>query len=359
MFESGDDMTVDRTRAGIIGVGSYVPELVVPNEIISAGVGARPGWIEERTGVLERRHAAPHEATSDLAAAAAFAALDSAGLTPLDVDVIVAATSTPDHQIPGVACLVQQQIGASLAAAFDVDSVCTGFMYALEVARSILVANPTYNHILVVGADTYSRILDPADRRTFPLFGDGAGAVVLGCVTEDAELDPVVLGSDGNLAHYVQIPAGGSRRPLTARGLATGEQYFKMLGREVRELVEDTFPKLVDRVCGRRGLRPHDIDHLICHQANVRLISACAQYAGFRPDQLVVTGDLFGNTAAASIPLGLDTAVRDGRVRAGDVCLFIGFGGGMSWAGTTARMPEFVSSSMSRAVHRDLVGQPS
>lgn len=327
------------TEVGIIGTGSYLPVRVVGNAEVAASAGVPDGWVEERTGIRERRWAAAGQATSDLAIAAATSALAAAGLVGADIDMIVTATSTPDEPLPGVACRVQAAVGAHDAAAFDVDAVCTGFLYALETGRALLVANPAVRRVLVIGADIYSRIIDPADRRTFPLFGDGAGAVVLGRVPAGAGVAPVVLGSDGRLAHYVRVPAGGSRLPLTPDRLAGGQQYFKMLGRDVRLLVEQMFPKLVGELCARGGVAPAEIDHVVCHQANVKLIRYCAGQVGITDDQLVITGDRFGNTAAASLPIGLDAVARSATARPGDTCLLLSFGGGMSWGGTLLRLP--------------------
>jgi 3-oxoacyl-[acyl-carrier-protein] synthase-3 len=303
----------------------------VSNEEIADTLDVDGNWIEQRTGIHERRFAHDGEATSDLAHHAARAALRMAGKSAAQVDCVIVATSTPDEPIPGVACRVQARLGATHAAAFDIDAVCSGFLYALEVGASLLAADRRRNTVLVIGADTYSRILDRSDKRTYPLFGDGAGAVVLGRVPAGEGLIDSELRSDGRLAHYVRVPAGGSRSPISVEQVNNGNHYFTMNGRLVRELVETIFPKMVDDTLAHSGLSVGDIDHLICHQANVRLVEACAAKAGFTEDQVVITGRRFANTAAASIPVAIDQANRQGRLHGGDTVLLLTFGGGMSW----------------------------
>ncbi|GAA4539573.1 3-oxoacyl-ACP synthase III family protein [Amycolatopsis samaneae] len=333
---------------GILGTGSHVPAQTIRNEDVARTLDIDAEWISARTGVDERRFAREDEATSDLATQAARAALGNAGVTADQVDCVIVATSTPDEPLPGVACRVQSRINAPGAAAFDVNAVCSGFLYALEIGRSMLRSDRRRKHVLVIGADTYSKILDPTDRRTYPIFGDGAGAVLLGQVAAGEGVLGTELNSDGDLAHYVRVPAGGSRLPISAEQISNGNHYFKMHGRLVRELVEDIFPKMVDDAVAESGLSVPEIDHLICHQANVRLVEECAVKAGFTPEQLVLTGRMLANTAAASIPIALDRANRAGRLAPGDTVLLLTFGGGMSWGRSMLRW----SAACAPAKHR-------
>ncbi|RCV49941.1 3-oxoacyl-ACP synthase III family protein, partial [Marinitenerispora sediminis] len=219
-------------------------------------------------------------------------------------------------------------VGARNAAAFDVNAACAGFLVGLELGRSLLASDPRRRYVLVAGSDTYSRYLNPADRRTYPLFGDGAGAVVLGRVPAGQGISGVEIRTDGSMRDYA---VGGPRITVTAEEMAAGEHYLTMAGRDIAHLVRTEFPNLVRAAVREHGITVADIDHLVCHQANPRLIRECAEQAGFTSDQVVLTGDRFGNTAAASLPVGLDTAARDGRIRPGDTVLLITFGAGMTW----------------------------
>jgi 3-oxoacyl-[acyl-carrier-protein] synthase-3 len=249
------------------------------------------------------------------------------------VDLVVVATSTGDQPIPATACLVQAQIGAVEAAAFDIDAVCTGFVYGLVVANGMLVQNPRLRTALVIGADTYSRILDYSDRRTSVLFGDGAGAVVLGKASHGTGLLASVMGSDGTRAEYVCIPAGGSRKPASARTLEAGEHFFMMQGRNVRELADRVFPAVVSDVLSAAGLKLSDVDLIVPHQANGVMLEDLAETLQLAPRQMHLTVDAYGNTGAASVPVTLDDAVQAGRISRGDVVVLVAFGGGMTWGG--------------------------
>jgi 3-oxoacyl-[acyl-carrier-protein] synthase-3 len=323
-------MNVDNTAYGIIGTGSYLPPVVVSNEQVAARAGVTAEWIARKTGITERRHALPQQAASDLAAEAGRAALADAGIRAEQLGCVVVATSTPDHPQPATANLVQDLLGADAAAAFDLNAVCSGFVYAAEVARSMLAAGPGAPYALVIGVDVYSRILDHEDRRTAVLFGDGAGAVVLGPAPAGTGLAPALLRGHGDRNALIRVPAGGSRMPASARTLAGGEHFFKMDGRGVREFVHEYLPKLIaDALAGAR-LRPEQIDHFVPHQANGAMLADVLPATGLRPDSVRMTVGRYGNTGAASIPITLDAAHRDGLIRPGDRVLMAGFGGGMN-----------------------------
>ncbi|HEY0535565.1 MAG TPA: ketoacyl-ACP synthase III [Actinoplanes sp.] len=314
---------------GILATGSYLPDTEVGNAEVAAPAGVDAGWISERTGIRTRRHATPEQATSDLAIAAARQALRAAAVPPEEVQLIIVATSTPDYPQPSTASLVQYALGATRAAAFDINAVCSGFVVALTAAQRFL-AQSTGGRALVIGADVYSRILDRADRRTSVLFGDGAGAVVLGDVPSERGMVADQLASFGEYADLIRIPGGGSRTPLTAEALAAGLQHFTMQGRAVREFVETYLPPAVAGFLRDAGLSPADIDHLVPHQANGRMLDNLLVPLGLPRAVLHRTVERYGNTGAASIPITLDHANRSGRLHPGDVVLLVGFGGGMA-----------------------------
>jgi 3-oxoacyl-(acyl-carrier-protein) synthase III len=314
---------------GFLGTGSYVPERVVTNDDVAELVpDATPEWILRKTGIATRRWAAPEEATSDLAAAAAVRALERAGLHADQVDYLIVSTSTGDHPQPPTACLVQNLIAAHGAACFDVNAVCAGFVYGLELARSLVAAKPG-THALVIGADVYSRILDFGDRRTSVLLGDGAGAVVVGEVADGGILD-VDLSSYGESQDLIKVVAGGSRVPTTARTVADGGHYFTMQGRGVRDFVMDNLPPLLDKLVTTNGLTLSDVDCFVPHQANGVLLRELAVRCGLEDAHTHLVVDRLGNLGSASVPVALDDAVRSGEIGAGDLVLLAGFGGGMS-----------------------------
>ncbi|MGQ7294851.1 3-oxoacyl-ACP synthase III family protein [Quadrisphaera sp. KR29] len=325
--------TLTAGAVGIIGTGSYLPPVVVPNAPVAAAAGVDADWIERKTLIRERRHALPGQATSDLAVEAARRALEDAGVLAADLAVVVVSTSTPDSPQPPTASLVQQALGADGAAAFDVNAVCSGFVYALEVARSLLVAAGDGRPALVVGADVYSRILDPSDRRTAVLFGDGAGAVVLGAVPAGQELGRAVLHGVGSRSELISVPAGGSRRPASAQTLAAGEHWFRMDGRGVREFVEEHVPGLVGEVLAGAGWEPSSVDHVVPHQGNGVMLAALAGSLGLPRARMHTTVEELGNTGSASVPVTLDAARRSGALRPGERVLLLAFGGGMNLAG--------------------------
>ncbi|MGE7391082.1 3-oxoacyl-ACP synthase III family protein [Streptomyces sp. NPDC004126] len=326
---------VGRPEVGILGTGSCLPGKIVPSRELEAGVQVPDGWIEQRIGVRERRFVQEGETGLDLAVGAARRALDAAGVDADEVDAIILATSTADLPIPGIGPRLQGLIGAPNALAFDVNAACAGFLVGCELGRGLLAGTPGMRHVLVVATDTYSRATDPSDRRTHPLFGDGAGAVLLGRVPEGQGICGTGLYTDGRLSHYV---TGGPGLPAPAA--APDTHFLKMSGREVADLVRSEFPRLVNEALKEEEMELGDIDHLVCHQANPNLLQECASAMGFAAEQLVLTGDRIGNTGAASIPLGLDIAWRDGRIKPGDTVLMISFGAGMTWGRTTMRWPD-------------------
>lgn len=322
----------------IIGTGSSLPERIVPNRDLADGLGIAHEWIFDKTGICERRVAHPDEATSDFAIRASRRALCNAGIGGEDLDLIIVGTSTPDHPQPATACLVQNALGATRAAAFDVNAVCSSFVYGFEAARSLLDAETGAAHALVIGADVYSRQLDYQDRRTCVLFGDGAGAVVLG--RSDKPGYGVLaskLISDGTLHELVMVPGGGSRIPLTAEALASGAGYFKMRGRDVRAYVERIFPEMLYSLVEKAGCTLDDIDLVIPHQANGVMLRDCARKLALPDEKLYFTCREYGNTGAASIPITLDDAVLKQRLPAGGLIALIGFGGGMTAGGLLLR----------------------
>ncbi len=330
------------TGVRIAGTGSFVPPAIVTNEDL-ATLGCDSDWIVRRTGIRERRHAGPDTATSDLCLPAARAALRSAGVDAADVDLILVATITPDHFTPSTGCHIQRALGCR-AAAMDIGAACAGFMYAL-VTGSQFVANRTAKNVLVIGADLMSRTIDPEDKKTFPLFGDAAGAVLLQpCGEDDGENDGVPLaggeivyqlGSEGCGGEMLCIPGGGTRAPLTDDRLAAGMQYLRMDGRNVFKWAVRVVDDSIKDVLAQTALTPQDLRCVILHQANQRIIDSAVSDLDLTPEQLFVNLDRYGNTSGASVPLALDEAIRGGRIDRGDVVLLCGFGAGLAW-GTAA-----------------------
>ncbi|MFF2188868.1 3-oxoacyl-ACP synthase III family protein [Streptomyces sp. NPDC058155] len=312
----------------VLGTGAYVPERIVSNDEVGAPAGVDDDWITRKTAIRQRRWAAGHQATSDLATAAGRAALKSAGISPEQLTVIAVATSTPDQPQPPTAAYVQHHLGAAGTAAFDVNAVCSGTVFALSSVAGTLVHRGGY--ALVIGADIYSRILDPADRRTVVLFGDGAGAMVLGPTGRGPVVRRVALHTFGGLTDLIGVPAGGSRRPLDEAGLNAGLQYFAMEGREVRRFVEDQLPQLTKGFLHEAGVEAADISHFVPHQANGMMLDSVFEKLHLPRATMHRTVERYGNTGAASIPITMDAAVRAGSFRPGELVLLAGFGGGMA-----------------------------
>ena len=320
-------------RSVVQGCGSYLPERVVTNEELSRTVETTDEWIQQRTGIRQRHIAAEGEFTSHLALKASQRALDHAGLTGSDLDLIVLATATPDETFPATATRVQAELGMRGGAAFDVQAVCAGFVYAVSVADS-LIKNGLASTALVIGAETFSRILDWEDRGTCVLFGDGAGAIVLkgeqGTGTSaDRGILANALHSDGRQHDILYVDGG----PSTTR--TTG--FLRMEGKEVFKHAVVNMAAVVGEVLHKAGLEPKDIDWLVPHQANKRIIDGTGRKLGLPPERVVVTVDRHANTSAASIPLALDVAVKDGRIKKGDLLLMEGIGGGLAWGASLVR----------------------
>jgi 3-oxoacyl-[acyl-carrier-protein] synthase-3 len=319
-----------RRSVQILGWGKALPERVLTNDDLSHMVDTSDGWIRERTGILERRIAGDEETTASLAIEAARHALETAALDPMDLDLIMVATITPEYLFPATACLVQDALGASRAAAFDLNAGCTGFIYALALAAEGIQAG-AYEHILVIGAETLSRFLDWEDRRTCVLFGDGAGAVLLGASGAPGGVLTTLLGADGSGAELLILPAGGSRRPATPETTANGLHYLQMDGRKIFRFATRIIPRATREVLHGVGLSLEDLDLLIPHQANQRIIEASAQRLGLSTERIFTNLAHYGNTSSASIPIALCEAVEAGRVQAGDHLVLVGFGAGLTW----------------------------
>ncbi|MBB5040339.1 beta-ketoacyl-ACP synthase III [Prosthecobacter dejongeii] len=326
--------------SSIIGTGSYMPEKILTNDDLSKFVDTSDEWITSRTGIRARRIAADDQATSDLASEAARRAMAAANVQPEDINLIVVATVTPDMFFPSTACFVQKKIGASNAVCFDISAACSGFLYALQVARHFInTGNRTT--ALVIGAEKLSSLINWQDRNTCVLFGDGAGAVVIRRAEEGEDAPgrvlSTVMGSDGNLTDLLKVPGGASACPITPENVASRPNTIHMEGRE-------TFKHAVTRMCQASeqaleiaGLKKEDIAMVIPHQANARIITAIADRLGVPPEKTFMNLDQYGNTSAATIPVALDEAHRQGKIKRGDIILLVAFGGGFTWASSVIR----------------------
>lgn len=314
------------TYSRIAGTGSYLPERVLSNHDLEKMVDTSDEWIRGRTGIVKRHIAAPGETTCDLAEQAALRAMEAAGVSPEDIDLIVVATTTADQIFPSTACLLQQRLDIHGCAAFDVQAVCTGFVYAMGVADNFIRAGNA-KRALVVGAETLSRIIDWTDRTTCVLFGDGAGAVVLEASDQPGVIS-THLHADGAYESLLRVPAGISKGYELVQ---EGGAYMEMRGAEVFKMAVTTLGRIVDETLATNQLEKSDVDWLIPHQANIRIIKATAKKLHMSMDRVVVTVGEHGNTSAASVPLALDVAVRDGRIARGETLLMEAFGGGFTW----------------------------
>jgi len=313
----------------ITGLGSHVPERVVTNDDLSTMMDTSDEWIVERTGIRERRIAAPEEALSDLALPAAREALDDAGLKGSDLDLIIVATVTPDMAFPATAAIMADDLGADKAGAYDLSAGCTGFMYAVAQAYGML-AGGLAQRALVVGGDVLSKILDWSDRGTAVLFGDGAGAVVMERVGEAGFLG-FELGADGSGGPQLFLPAGGSRTPATEESVAERLHFVQMNGREVFKFATRVLVSSAEAVLAECGRTVDEVDVYVPHQANVRIIDYATQKLGIPEDRVVIDVDRYGNTSSGSIPLALADAKADGRLVAGQLVLMTGMGAGLTW----------------------------
>ncbi|MEV3854056.1 beta-ketoacyl-ACP synthase III [Streptomyces sp. NPDC050095] len=342
---SPSSSTTERTTgvcpaAVLSGLGAWLPPQVIGNQdlVDTHGLDTTDEWIRQRTGILRRHRAAPGVSTSDLAVEAGRRALRSAGSGK--VDAVVLATTTPDHPCPATAPAVATRLGLTGVAAFDIAAVCSGFLYALQGAAG-LIATGVADRVLVIGADTYSTILDPDDRTTMPLFGDGAGAAVLraGSPTEHGALGPAVLGSDGTGSEYIRIPAGGARQRSRGRPPGPGEEYFRMQGQAVFRTAVDAMAAAAGEAMRRAGWEPSDVSWLAAHQANARILGAVARELPIDSSRCLSNIADVGNTAAASIPILLTQAARRQDLKAGDKVVLTAFGGGLTWGAVTVTWP--------------------
>ncbi len=316
-------------QAGILGWGYCLPSKVLTNHDLEKMVETSDEWIRTRTGIEERRIAAASEATSDLASVAAEMALTRAGLAPTDIDLIIVATVTPDMAFPATACLVQANIGATRAAAFDLSAACSGFIYGLALAKS-MIETGAIRHCLLIGAETLSRITDYEDRNTCVLFGDGAGALVIG-PSEKHLLLAIEVGADGTGGQVLQQPAGGSRHPATAETVAARQHFIRMDGQEVFKFAVSKVPEATLSLLHRAGLTPADIAWFVPHQANKRIIDSVAKKLGLAAEQVVINLQRYGNVSNGSIPIAFAEAAESGTFLPGQRILLAGFGGGLTW----------------------------
>lgn len=315
---------------GIIGTGKYVPERVLTNQELEQMVDTNDEWIVTRTGIRERRVAASEQASSDLAYEASLQALENAGITAEQIDLIVVATVTPDMAFPSTACILQEKLGAKKAAAFDLSAACTGFIYGLANAANF-IATGTYKYALVIGAECLSRITDYTDRNTCILFGDGAGAVVLGTVPEGRGFKSFELGADGTGGQLLKVPGGGSRYPATPQSLEGKQHFIFMAGSEVFKFAVRVMGSAAEEALRKAGMDKSEVDLLVPHQANIRIIQSALNRLNLGEDKCMINLDKYGNVSAASIPIALAEAVESGRVKEGNRLVLVGFGGGLTW----------------------------
>jgi 3-oxoacyl-[acyl-carrier-protein] synthase-3 len=323
-------------RAAITGWGHHVPDSVVTNRMVEARVQTSDDWVRARTGIAERRIAAPGETTASMCTLAARRALARAGLAAEDLDLVVCATTTPDHLLPATGCLVQEQLGAARAGAFDLNAACSGFLYGLVVGAQFIHAD-RYARVLVVGGETLSRFVNWEDRGTCVLFGDGAAALVLEATEQDCGLLSSVLGSRGDREHLLAIEAGGSARPATADTMAGGGHRITMRGAEVFKLAVRGMTQAAREAVAQAGLSAGELPKVTPHQANVRILRAVQESLGLPWEKVFVNLDRFGNTAAASVPLALCEFLESEPPRPGDDLLLVAFGGGLTWAAAVVR----------------------
>jgi len=314
----------------IVGTGSFVPNKVLTNKDLEEMVDTDDEWIVSRTGIKERRIVSGETAASDLALKAAERALEAAGVGPLEIDLIVVATITPDMSFPSTACLVQDKIGAKKAAAFDISAACSGFIYGLSVVDKFIKSG-TYETVLLIGTETLSKITDWTDRNTCILLGDGAGAVVVKSTEEKKGILSFYLGADGSAGDLLKLPAGGSRKPATHETVDNGLHYIKMKGNELFKVAVRVLVRAAKEALSRCNLSSEEVNLLIPHQANIRIIQAMAGKAGIPLSKVYINVDKYGNTSSASIAIALDEAVREGRIKPGDIIVLDAFGGGLTW----------------------------
>ena len=321
----------------VAGTGSYVPERILSNEELSTMVDTSDEWIVTRTGIRERRIAADDEFTSHLASKAALKALEQAGMQAADIELIIVATITPDTPTPATACYVQQQIGAARAVAFDISAACSGFLYAMKIAKR-LISDGAFQNALIIGAEKLSTVTNWDDRSTCVLFGDGAGAAVLRrAEAGEGAIVATEMGTDGNLTHLLEIPGGGSAKPITAENVNQHLHTLSMQGREVFKIAVTRMKEAAEKVIERAGWSADDIACVIPHQANLRIIDAIADRLAVPNERVFVNLDKYGNTSAAAVAIALDEANRTGAFKRGDHIVLVAFGAGLTWAAAAIR----------------------
>lgn len=318
-------------KSKILGTGSEIAERQITNHDLERLVDTNDEWIRTRTGIENRYFADENTCTSHLASRASLKAIEAAGLKAEDIDMIIVATITPDMALPATACLVQEQIGATKASAFDLEAACSGFLYAMAVADQF-IATGFYEHVLVIGAETLSRILDMEDRNTCVLFGDGAGAVVMGPSKDDKGILSFELGADGSGGKFLHMPAGGSKIPASKESVENRLHYVKMEGSDVFKFAVRAMESSSIAAINKAGLKIEDVDYMVPHQANIRIIQSAAKKLNLPMAQVKVNLNQYGNMSAASIPVALDEAVRENNIKSGDNVVMVGFGGGLTWA---------------------------
>jgi 3-oxoacyl-[acyl-carrier-protein] synthase-3 len=323
-------------RIGIVGIGSDAPEGLLTNADLEKMVDTTDQWIVERTGIRTRHISDKNTTTSTLASRASLKALEDAGVKPSEVDLIVVGTATPDMLFPSTACLVQRDIGASNAAAFDLAAACTGFIYGVNVAAG-MIRNGTHDTALVIGAETLTKIVDFEDRATCVLFGDGAGAAVLRRVDNGSGIEATRIMSDGTLADMLKLPGGGSLHPTTHETVDEGLHFIKMSGNNVFKSAVKSMSEIVARGLEDAGFTADDVDLFVPHQANARIIEATAKKLRFPMEKVFVNVDRYGNTSAASIPIAIDEARRTGRLKKGNLVAAVAFGAGFTWGSVIFR----------------------
>ncbi len=322
---------MEKIRVGFLGLGYYVPQKVLTNKDLEKMVDTSDEWIISRTGIKERRIAPENIATSDLAKEAALKAINNAGLNPAQIELIIVATITPDMSFPSTACIVQDKLGAKNAACFDISAACAGYLYAIAIAEHFIKSG-TYNNVLVVGAEKLTSITDWTDRNTCVLFGDGAGAGVLGRVSEDRGILSIYLGSDGTQHDILKLPAGGSRLPASHKTIDEKMHYIKMEGSELFKHAVRVMADAGEKAAKMAGLSsPSEIDCIIPHQANIRILNAVAKKIGIPLEKIYFNIEKYGNMSSASTAVALAEAAADARIKKGDIVLLDAFGSGLVW----------------------------
>jgi len=323
-------------RASITGIGSYLPSKVLTNYDLEKMVDTSNDWIIQRTGIKERRIVENGVTTSDLATQASLRAMEDAGVSPKDLDMIITSTITPDHIFPSTSCYIQQKIGATRACAFDILAACAGFIYAMSIGQSFINSG-AMKTVLVVGAECLSKITDYTDRATCVLFGDGAGAVIIQRNPVKHEILSSSLAADGSEADVLIMPGGGARNPASLESIQQRLHYIQFKGKEVFKLAINNITNLILETTRENGLTLDDIDLIIPHQSNLRIIEATMEKLGLPMEKAFVNIDKYGNTSSASVPIAIDEARKDGRLRKGNIVMLVAFGGGLTWGSSLIR----------------------